>query len=186
MSDADTAKFAGLLTELAGILPKASPTELESRLQAFDQLLEYKSPELRELTSTLLAQAAIKAPASTKGRILAASVEIAGGGRCARAYDHAASMKKYEAEFADRMKPRLALPQAAPKPAPLIEPQPERQVTWEVFAAAMNESNATVDPSFRSTGVGHHRCYRSPDGRFCGLIVVRYWHGEEEFDYYIA
>lgn len=61
-----------------------------------------------------------------------------------------------------------------------------RQVTEAEFLAAMKAISATRDKSFRSTGVGDFAFYYDPAGQLAGRIVVRYWKGEEEFDYFIS
>jgi len=65
------------------------------------------------------------------------------------------------------------------------EPGKERQVTEAEFYRHMLDHNARRDPAWVKQPIGDVERWIFPGGSLAGRIEVRYWKGEEDFDYYI-
>jgi hypothetical protein len=62
-----------------------------------------------------------------------------------------------------------------------------RLVSEGDYADAISRRKALRDPSLDNRGgIGEVERWLTPEGEICAYLVVRYWKGEEDYDYYVV
>lgn len=153
-----------VVREIAEVLPQFRGADLESQLQTFDIFLGMLPAGARPVIAAMLREAAAKTEDSaSRERIERAALDVAFGDRAAAPYDHEAAMREYRAQHAANY------PQ---------QPPVERQVNEEEFWKVIRRTGA------RQVDAEHW--VDAKTGQVVAWMVVRYFRGEEEFDYYVA
>ena len=62
-----------------------------------------------------------------------------------------------------------------------------RQVPEAEFFATIARRRARTDPTLDNRGgIGEVERWLTPEGAVCAYLVVRYWKGEEDHEYYVV
>jgi hypothetical protein len=62
-----------------------------------------------------------------------------------------------------------------------------RQVSDTDYAATISRRGAVRDPTLNNRGgIGEVERWLTPEGDVCAYLVVRYWKGEQDFEYYVV
>lgn len=172
-------KVPAVLRELADLLPTFSGRDLESQLQSFDAYLAMLSDKVRPELAALLNRAAVQsADAATAERLVQAAESVLGGGRAAEAYDHTEAMREYAAAQATSFE--LTPPSVDVSTA---DSPTGRQVDYSEYMSVIRRANATLEFE-KPGGVGETERWVS-DGRVVAWLIVRYFKGEHDYDYYV-
>lgn len=164
-----------VLFDLADVLPNFQGEGLESQLQTFDSFLMSLGPEARPGLASLLRMAAARTrEEQNRQRIEEAAQSIADGGRAAAPYDHQAAMRAYQAQHAKNF--GLQPPERGTG----------RLVTEADYQQAIRHSLAVKDTTLPSRSIGEVERWIAADGRVVAWLIVRYFKGEEDYDYYVS
>jgi hypothetical protein len=182
-----------VLQQIAEVLPQFRGPDLESQLQTFDIFLGMLPPGARPVIAGMLRDAASRTEdAASRARIEEAALAVAMGERAAAPYDHDAAMREYRAQHAANFArlPEQPKPEAPAESVEKLEDRSVpagRQVEEAEFWKLIGRSGARKDESFAYRNVGvSERWVDAKTGRIVAWIVIRYFRGEEDFDYYVA
>jgi hypothetical protein len=96
----------------------------------------------------------------------------------------------YRAQYAANFAPRPEVEPPGPaSPAPPHEPRysgGSRIVDERAYQTAIRKAKARKDPTHESRTGGILERWIDPNGRVVAWIHVRYFQGEEEYDYFVA
>ncbi len=63
----------------------------------------------------------------------------------------------------------------------------ERLVDEQEYARVVRERKAGRDPAVHKPGgIGEVERWLTPEGAVCAYLVVRYWKGEHDYDYFVV
>lgn len=171
-------KAPRVLRDLAETLPNFGGRDLESQLQSFDAYLAMLSEKARPEVAALLNRAAVRSDnPATRERLDQAAESVRSGGRAAESYDHAEAMRQYAAEHAAdfELKP--------PETTSSVAARAGRQVEYSEYMAVIRNTNATLE--FEKPGsIGEIERWVA-GGRVVAWLIVRYFKGENDYDYYV-
>lgn len=179
-----------VLQQIAEVLPQFRGADLESQLQTFDIFLAMLPAAARPVIVLMLREAAGRTEdAMSRARIEEAAISVAMGDRAAAPYDHDAAMREYRAQHAANYAeaPAASIPTLrAVEPADRSVPE-GRKVDEGEFWKVIGRSGARKDDELRYANVGlSERWLDAKTGQIVAWIVIRYFRGEEDFDYYVA